>query len=136
MDLFLKTQRQKELRYPTFILILDISVGSLVVVVDSTDEGNPVLGVHVYLYSDDVHEENCLQDSRANPWSKKALCYAISDANGKCAFKFISCVKFMLFLFYKDEKDHFKFSILENFMVLLKTNSLPEIKAIVLKQNN
>ena len=42
----------------------------------------------------------------------------------------------MLFLFYKDEKDHFKFSILENFMVLLKTNSLPEIKAIVLKENN
>lgn len=73
-------------------------------------QGNPVLGVHVYLYSDDVHEVKCPQGSGAAPWPNQALCHAISDANGKFAFNFIPCGKYRLLPFYKGENTIFDVS--------------------------
>lgn len=73
-------------------------------------QGNAVLGVHVYLYSDDVHEVNCPQGSGAAPWEKQALCHAISDANGKFTFTFIPCGKYRLLPFYKGENTIFDVS--------------------------
>ncbi|KAH9318973.1 hypothetical protein KI387_020742, partial [Taxus chinensis] len=73
-------------------------------------QGNPVLGVHVYIYSDDVVEVHCPQGSGRAPWPEKALCYAISDANGKFAFKSVPCGKYRLLPFYKGENTIFDVS--------------------------
>jgi len=54
-------------------------------------QGNPILGVHVYLYSDDVSEVRCTQGVGNAPREKSALCHAISDANGKFAFRSLPC---------------------------------------------
>ncbi|GLJ20863.1 hypothetical protein SUGI_0380570 [Cryptomeria japonica] len=73
-------------------------------------QGNPVLGVHVYLYSDDVVEVHCPQGAGTAPWEKQALCHAISDANGRFAFKSIPCGKYRLLPFYKGENTIFDVS--------------------------
>lgn len=49
------------------------------------------MGVHVYLYSDDVVEVDCPLGSGNVSGQKKALCHAISDADGKFTFKSIPC---------------------------------------------
>lgn len=54
-------------------------------------QGNPLLGVHIYLYSDDVLEVNCPQDFGDSPGQSKALCHAVSDADGVFKFKSIPC---------------------------------------------
>ncbi|KAF6143366.1 hypothetical protein GIB67_001310, partial [Kingdonia uniflora] len=54
-------------------------------------QGNPILGVHVYLYSDNVLEVDCIQGSGKSPWLKSALCHAISDADGRFTFGSIPC---------------------------------------------
>ena len=54
-------------------------------------QGNPLLGVHIYLYSDDVVEVNCPQGFGDPPGESKALCHAISDADGVFKFKSIPC---------------------------------------------
>lgn len=51
------------------------------------------MGVHVYLYSDDVLEVECPQGSGHGPGQRKALCHAVSDADGKFVFKTIPCGK-------------------------------------------
>jgi hypothetical protein len=57
-------------------------------------QGNPVLGVQVYLYSEDVSEVFCPQGSgTSSPRSKPALCHAVSDAEGKFVFSGIPCGK-------------------------------------------
>lgn len=57
-------------------------------------QGNPVLGVQVYLYSEDVSEVVCPQGSgTSSPRSKPALCQAVSDAEGKFVFSGIPCGK-------------------------------------------
>eukprot|EP01018_Ginkgo_biloba_P008909 Gb_02734 [translate_table: standard] len=73
-------------------------------------QGNPVLGVHVYLYSDDVMEVNCSQGFGSAPWLKQALCYAVSDATGKFTFNSIPCGKYRLLPFYKGENTIFDVS--------------------------
>lgn len=49
------------------------------------------MGVHIYLYSDDVLEVSCPQGTGNAPWPKRALCHAISDANGKFTLNMIPC---------------------------------------------
>lgn len=73
-------------------------------------QGNPILGVHIYLYSDDVLEVNCPQGSGNPPWPKSALCHAISDADGKFMFNSIPCGAYELLPFYKGENTIFDVS--------------------------
>ena len=47
----------------------------------------------MYLYSDDVSEVNCPQGAGPGPGNRKALCHAVSDADGKFTFKSIPCGK-------------------------------------------
>lgn len=54
-------------------------------------QGNPILGVHVYLYSDDISEVNCPQGSGTAPAGGNALCHAVSDADGVFMFKLVPC---------------------------------------------
>lgn len=49
------------------------------------------MGVHLYLYSDDVVEVDCPLGSGNSSGQRKALCHAISDADGKFTFKSIPC---------------------------------------------
>jgi len=59
-------------------------------------QGNPILGVHIFLYSEDVSEVECLQGSANGPRREVALCHAVSDADGKFAFNSIPCGNFIL----------------------------------------
>lgn len=54
-------------------------------------QGNPILGVHIYLYSDDVSEVECLHGPGRGPREGVALCHAVSDADGKFTFNSIPC---------------------------------------------
>ncbi|CAH1434779.1 unnamed protein product [Lactuca virosa] len=54
-------------------------------------QGNPILGVHFYLYSDDVKEVHCPQGSGNPSGHRTALCHALSDADGTFIFKSIPC---------------------------------------------
>lgn len=49
------------------------------------------MGVHFYLYSDDVSEVNCPHDNGNAPGLGKALCHAVSDADGMFTFTSIPC---------------------------------------------
>lgn len=49
------------------------------------------MGVHFYLYSDDVLEVYCPQGSGIAPGQENALCHAVSDADGMFTFKSIPC---------------------------------------------
>ncbi|CAA0829041.1 Carbohydrate-binding-like fold [Striga hermonthica] len=73
-------------------------------------QGNPILGVHVYLYSDDVLELNCQHDSGNAPGLGKALCHAVSDADGMFKFTSIPCGTYKLIPFYKGENTIFDVS--------------------------
>ncbi|OMO63992.1 hypothetical protein CCACVL1_22113, partial [Corchorus capsularis] len=74
-------------------------------------QGNPILGVHIYLYSDDVTEVDCPQGSgNALPGQRKALCHAVSDADGMFTFKSIPCGMYKLIPYYKGENTVFDVS--------------------------
>ncbi|KAL5561032.1 hypothetical protein UlMin_030779 [Ulmus minor] len=73
-------------------------------------QGNPILGVHVYLTSDDVLEVDCPQGLGTDPGVSKALCHAVSDAQGMFVFKSIPCGRFGLIPFYKGENTVFDVS--------------------------
>ncbi|KAJ8623402.1 hypothetical protein MRB53_031931 [Persea americana] len=73
-------------------------------------QGNPILGVHIYLYSDDVMEVSCPQGTGNSPWSESALCHAVSDADGKFTFNKIPCGAYELLPFYKGENTVFDVS--------------------------
>ncbi|KAK6118534.1 hypothetical protein DH2020_047724 [Rehmannia glutinosa] len=73
-------------------------------------QGNPILGVHFYLYSDDVLELNCPHDSGNAPGLGKALCHAVSDADGMFMFTSIPCGTYKLIPFYKGENTVFDVS--------------------------
>ncbi|KAL9239761.1 hypothetical protein vseg_014053 [Gypsophila vaccaria] len=73
-------------------------------------QGNPILGVHIYLYSDDVLEVDCPQGAAHGPGLKKALCHTVSDADGKFTFKSIPCGAYELVPFYKGENTVFDVS--------------------------
>ncbi|KAK6941103.1 hypothetical protein RJ641_030634 [Dillenia turbinata] len=72
--------------------------------------GNPILGVHIYLYSADVPEVDCPQGSGKAPGGKKALCHAASDADGLFVFKSIPCGFYELIPYYKGENTVFDVS--------------------------
>lgn len=57
------------------------------------------MGVHVYLYSDDVLEVDCPQGSGIASGMRKALCHAVSDAHGMFVFRSIPCGNSIYFLF-------------------------------------
>ncbi|XP_031274126.1 nodal modulator 1 [Pistacia vera] len=73
-------------------------------------QGNPILGVHLYLYSDDVVEVDCPLGSGNSSGQRKALCHAISDADGKFTFKSIPCGVYELVPYYKGENTVFDVS--------------------------
>ncbi|XP_021744068.1 nodal modulator 1-like [Chenopodium quinoa] len=73
-------------------------------------QGNPILGVHTYLYSDDVLEVECPQGAGHGPGDRKALCHAVSDADGKFTFKSIPCGDYELVPYYKGENTVFDIS--------------------------
>lgn len=73
-------------------------------------QGNPILGVHFYLYSDDVLEVNCPHDSGNAPGLGKALCHAVSDADGMFRFTSIPCGIFSC-LIHTSPFNYLKFDI-------------------------
>ncbi|KAL2485720.1 Carbohydrate-binding-like fold [Abeliophyllum distichum] len=73
-------------------------------------QGNPILGVHIYLYSEDVLEVDCPHDSGNAPGLGKALCHAVSDADGMFKFKSIPCGIYKLVPFYKGDNTVFDVS--------------------------
>ncbi|KAG9457834.1 hypothetical protein H6P81_002342 [Aristolochia fimbriata] len=73
-------------------------------------QGNPILGVHVYLYSDDVLNVNCPQGNGNSPWQRHALCHAVSDADGRFTFNSVPCGKYELLPYYKGENTVFDVS--------------------------
>ncbi|KAK7284568.1 hypothetical protein RJT34_19316 [Clitoria ternatea] len=73
-------------------------------------QGNPILGVHIFLYSDDVSEVACLQGSANGPQQRAALCHAVSDADGKFTFNSIPCGSYELVPYYKGENTVFDVS--------------------------
>ncbi|XVF72762.1 hypothetical protein PTKIN_Ptkin12aG0146400 [Pterospermum kingtungense] len=73
-------------------------------------QGNPILGVHIYLYSDDVTEVDCPQGSGNAPGQRKALYHAVSDADGMFTFKSIPCGLYQLIPYYKGENTIFDVS--------------------------
>lgn len=73
-------------------------------------QGNPILGVHVFLYSDDISEVHCPQGVGSIPRGKSALCHAISDADGKFLFRSLPCGVYELLPYYKGENTVFDVS--------------------------
>ncbi|KAF2325064.1 hypothetical protein GH714_022546 [Hevea brasiliensis] len=73
-------------------------------------QGNPILGVHIYLYSDDVVEVVCPQGYGDSMRQRKPLCHAVSDADGMFTFKSIPCARYELLPFYKGENTVFDVS--------------------------
>ncbi|KAI9099060.1 hypothetical protein K1719_024827 [Acacia pycnantha] len=73
-------------------------------------QGNPILGVHIYLYSDDVSEVECLQGPGSGPREGVALCHTVSDADGKFTFSSIPCGSYELVPYYKGENTVFDVS--------------------------
>ncbi|KAK8947068.1 hypothetical protein KSP39_PZI007206 [Platanthera zijinensis] len=73
-------------------------------------QGNPILGVHIYLYSDDVLEVYCPQGVGNTPSQKNALCHSISNADGKFIFNSLPCGVYDLLPYYKGENTEFDVS--------------------------
>ncbi|KAJ8899145.1 hypothetical protein K2173_011142 [Erythroxylum novogranatense] len=73
-------------------------------------QGNPILGVHIYLYSDDVMQVACPQGPGGATGEIKPLCHAVSDADGMFTFKAIPCGLYELIPFYKGENTVFDVS--------------------------
>lgn len=73
-------------------------------------QGNPILGVHIYLYSDDVLEVYCPQGVENIPSQKKALCHSTSNAEGKFVFNSLPCGIYDLIPYYKGENTEFDVS--------------------------
>ncbi|KAG2597104.1 hypothetical protein PVAP13_5KG190200 [Panicum virgatum] len=72
-------------------------------------QGNPILGVHLYLYSNDITELPCPQDFSDAP-REGALCHAISGADGKFMFRSLPCGSYELLPYYKGENTVFDIS--------------------------
>ncbi|XP_074561232.1 uncharacterized protein LOC141817488, partial [Curcuma longa] len=73
-------------------------------------QGNPIVGVHIFLYSDDVVDVYCPQGPGNGPGQRTALCHAISDAEGKFVFKSLPCGVYELLPYYKGENTIFDVS--------------------------
>ncbi|CAM6102957.1 unnamed protein product [Calypogeia fissa] len=76
-----------------------------------SSQGNPVLGVQFYLYSDDVAAIPCPQGlGTSSPLPKQALCHASSDVEGRFTFSAVPCGKYKLVPFYQGENTVFDVS--------------------------
>lgn len=64
-------------------------------------QGNPILGVHMYLYSDDIVNVNCPEDFD-DAFGEGALCHTVSDADGTFSFKSIPCGKSFISILHVD----------------------------------
>ncbi|KFK35418.1 hypothetical protein AALP_AA5G281800 [Arabis alpina] len=73
-------------------------------------QGNPIVGVHIYLHSDDVSTVDCPQGFGDASGERKPLCHAVSDADGIFSFKSIPCGKYELIPHYKGENTVFDVS--------------------------
>ncbi|XP_054800411.1 uncharacterized protein LOC129304687 [Prosopis cineraria] len=73
-------------------------------------QGNPILGVHIYLYSNDVSEVECVHGPGSGLGKGVALCHAVSDADGKFTFNSIPCGSYELVPYYKGENTVFDVS--------------------------
>ncbi|KAJ7977680.1 Carbohydrate-binding-like fold [Quillaja saponaria] len=85
--------------------VLGYSIGGFVVA-----QGNPILGVHIYLYSDDVSHVQCPQGSGSASGQREALCHAVSNADGAFTFNSIPCGNYELIPYYKGENTVFDVS--------------------------
>uniref|UniRef100_A0A0E0JHI4 Carbohydrate-binding-like fold n=1 Tax=Oryza punctata TaxID=4537 RepID=A0A0E0JHI4_ORYPU len=72
-------------------------------------QGNPILGVNLYLYSNDVTEVPCPQSINDAP-REGALCHAVSGADGKFTFSSLPCGSYELLPYYKGENTVFDVS--------------------------
>ncbi|KAJ7534510.1 hypothetical protein O6H91_13G097300 [Diphasiastrum complanatum] len=73
-------------------------------------QGNPVLGVQVYLHSTDVSNVYCPQGPGNSPRSETAVCHVNSDADGRFKFWNIPCGVYTLIPYYKGENTVFDVS--------------------------
>ncbi|CAL5423309.1 unnamed protein product [Camellia sinensis] len=73
-------------------------------------QGDPILGVHIYLYSNDISRVDCALGFGNAPGQRKALCHAVSDAEGMFTFKSIPCGVYELIPYYKGENTVFDVS--------------------------
>ncbi|CAN4101896.1 unnamed protein product [Withania somnifera] len=76
-------------------------------------QGNPILGVHIYLYSGDVTKVDCPGGFKNSPGDLglgAALCHNVTDANGIFSLKSIPCGVYKLIPFYKGENTVFDVS--------------------------
>ncbi|CAH9140431.1 unnamed protein product [Cuscuta epithymum] len=76
-------------------------------------QGNPILGVHIYLHSDDISMVDCHDDLGnvpANSAQGAALCHSATDADGVFTFKSVPCGTYKLIPFYKGENTIFDVS--------------------------
>ncbi|VVB06611.1 unnamed protein product [Arabis nemorensis] len=73
-------------------------------------QGNPILGVHIYLHSDDVSMVDCPQGFGDASGERKPLCHAVSNKDGIFSFKSIPCGKYELIPHYKGENTVFDVS--------------------------
>jgi hypothetical protein len=69
-------------------------------------QGNPILGVHLYLYSNDVKDVPCSQGLIGAP-REGALCHAVSGADGKFSFRSIPCGKLTYINFFTLTVQHY-----------------------------
>uniref|UniRef100_A0A453EWB4 Carbohydrate-binding-like fold protein n=1 Tax=Aegilops tauschii subsp. strangulata TaxID=200361 RepID=A0A453EWB4_AEGTS len=72
-------------------------------------QGNPILGVHLYLYSNDVKEVPCSQGLTDAP-REGALCHAVSGVDGKFLFRSMPCGSYDLLPYYRGENTVFDVS--------------------------
>ncbi|XP_037405521.1 nodal modulator 1-like isoform X2 [Triticum dicoccoides] len=72
-------------------------------------QGNPILGVHLYLYSNDVKEVPCSQGLTDAP-REGALCHAVSGVDGKFSFRSMPCGSYDLLPYYRGENTVFDVS--------------------------
>lgn len=73
-------------------------------------QGNPILGVHIYLFSNDVTNLDCPGGPGNAPDQRQALCQTVSDAEGLFTFKSLPCGVYELIPYYKGENTVFDIS--------------------------
>ncbi|KAJ3676057.1 hypothetical protein LUZ60_003469 [Juncus effusus] len=72
-------------------------------------QGNPILGVNIYLYSKDVSNINCPKDFTDAP-KPGAICHTVSDEKGNFVFNSVPCGSYELVPYYKGENTVFDVS--------------------------
>ncbi|KAG6519088.1 hypothetical protein ZIOFF_022577 [Zingiber officinale] len=82
---------------------------------DKFAKGNPIVGVHIFLYSADAVGMHCPQGPGNGPGQGTTLCHVISDAEGKFVFKYLPSGNFIaLTVFRLITKPLLKFLLLHS----------------------